>query len=419
MEEDKSSNAARELVLLAARTLDGRSVDVLIREGRISEVVPAGSMSRGPRECVDLSGFLLLPAPADPHAHLDTAYISERVTSVTGDLAGGIEAWLRYQESVPRWDFVERGMKAGLQALANGATAIRSHVGIYEPIGIRAVEALLDVREMLKPLIDVQLVALTHRLTGREGAQLRAMMRAALEMGVDMVGGVPHLDPEPITHQRWTLDLAAEFGVPIDLHTDETIDSRVLYLRDFAELVASTAFPQRATASHCVSLGVQPLAVARSVAEKVAVAGMAVICNPQTNLYLQGRSVPTSPPRGLTALRALLEAGVTVAAGSDNLRDPLNAVGRADPLETASLLVTAGHLPLEDAYGAVSSQAREAMGLPEVLIEPGYPAELLAVEAASLAEAIAGGGGRIVIHKGEVVARTRVTREYPTFDSSP
>jgi cytosine/creatinine deaminase len=117
--------------------------------------------------------------------------------------------------------------------------------------------------------------------------------------------------------------------------------------------------------------------------------------------------------RGLTALRPLLDAGVTVAGGGDNLRDPFNPVSRADPLETASLLVTAGHLTPEEAYTAVSTGARAAMGLPEVQVAPGFPAELLAIQASSLGEAIAGGTSRVVLHQGRMVSRTTVTREFP------
>jgi cytosine deaminase len=104
---------------------------------------------------------------------------------------------------------------------------------------------------------------------------------------------------------------------------------------------------------------------------------------------------------------------VTVAGGGDNLRDPFNPVSRADPLETASLLVTAGHLTPEEAYTAVSTGARAAMGLPEVQVAPGFPAELLAIQASSLGEAIAGGTSRVVIHRGRVASRTTVTRDYP------
>jgi cytosine deaminase len=273
------------------------------------------------------------------------------------------------------------------------------------------VEALLEVRAAVAGRVDLQLVALTVRLTGAEGTELRAMLRAAMEMGVDVVGGCPHLDPDPVAYTDLVLDLATEFGRPLDLHTDETLNPGMLQLPHYADLIASTGFPHGATASHCVSLGVQPPAVATDVAERVAKAQLAIVCNPQTNLFLQARDHRSSPPRGLTALRALLEAGATVAGGGDNLQDPFNSVGRADPLETASLLITAGHLSPEAAYAAVSARARAAMGLPEVRVEAGRPAELLAVEASSVREAIAAPGGRVVISKGRVLSRTVVTRE--------
>jgi cytosine deaminase len=399
------------LLLGGVRLASGQVIDVRLREGRIDAVGAPGTLPLA-AERVDLSGYLLLPAPAEPHAHFDTALTANRIPNPTGDLNGAIQAWLDYQESVTRDDFIARATEAALLGLANGTTAIRTHVGIYEPVGIKAVEALLEVRERLRDLVDLQLVALTVQLTGPECADLRAMLRAAMELGADVVGGCPHLDREPIAYHDLTLSLAAEFGRPIDLHTDETLDPAVLHLPHFAALVAKTGFPYGATASHCVSLGVQPPERAAEVAAEVAEAQVAVVCNPQTNLFLQARGQDSAPVRGLTALRVLLNAGVTVAAGGDNLRDPFNPVGRVDPLETASLLVTAGHLSPEEAYAAVSAGARAAMGLPEIQVAPGFPAELLAVQASSLGEALAGGTSRVVIHQGRVVSRTTVSREF-------
>jgi cytosine deaminase len=399
------------LLLGGARLATGEVVDVRLHGERIEAVGAPGTLPPA-AERLDLGGWLLLPAPAEPHAHLDTALTADRIPNPAGDLAGAVQAWLDHQGSVPRDDFVRRATEAALLGLANGATAIRSHVGIYEKVGVEAVAALLEVRQALRELVDLQLVALNVRLTGPECEDLRALLREAMEMGADVVGGCPHLDPDPVAYHDIVLSLAAEFGRPIDLHTDETLDPVVLHLPHLAGLVAETGFPHGVTASHCVSLGVQPPEVAAGVAERVAAAGVAVVCNPQTNLFLQARGQRIAPARGLTPLRTLLEAGVTVAAGGDNLRDPFNVVGRADPLETASLLVTAGHLTPEEAYAAVSAGARAAMGLPEVRVAAGFPAELLAVQGSSLGEAIAGGTNRIVIHQGRVVSRTTITREF-------
>ena len=406
------SRGRDELLLSGVRLVSGQVVDVSLRGGKVQAIQAPGTLPPA-AEGLDLRGYLLLPAPAEPHAHFDTALTADRISNPTGDLSGAIDAWLDYQGSVPQDDFVARATEAALLGLANGTTAIRTHVGIYEPVGISAVEALLEVREQLRDLVDLQLVALTVELTGPECADLRAMLRAAMELGADVVGGCPHLDPRPVAYHDLTLSLASEFGRAIDLHTDETLDAAVLHLPHFADLVATTGFPHGATASHCVSLGVQSPERAAEVAAKVAAASVAVVCNPQTNLFLQAREQDSAPVRGLTALRVLLDAGVTVAGGGDNLRDPFNPVGRVDPLETASLLVTAGHLTPEEAYAAVSTGARAAMGLPEVQVAPGFPAELLAVRASSLGEAIAGGTSRIVIHHGRIVSRTTVTREVP------
>ncbi len=131
---------------------------------------------------------------------------------------------------------------------------------------------------------------------------------------------------------------------------------------------------------------------------------------PITNLYLQGWQHPVGTPRGLTALRALLDAGVRVAAGADNVRDPFNPVGRSDALETASLLVSAGHLTLDEAYAAVSSGARSVMSLPVAGVEVGAAAELLAVRGANLSDVIASASAdRFVIHAGRLVAQSTVT----------
>ncbi|HEY8092662.1 MAG TPA: amidohydrolase family protein, partial [Acidimicrobiales bacterium] len=259
----------------------------------------------------------------------------------------------------------------------------------------------------------LQIVALVSwPVTGREGADHRALLRDALAAGADVVGGCPHLDEDPEGANEVLLEIAAETGRRVDLHTDETLDPTVLGLRDLAARVTKSGFSYGVTASHCVSLGMQPVGVQRDVAAEVAAAGVGVVTLPQTNLYLQGRDARVATPRGLTAIRALLDAGATVAGGADNLQDPFNLVGRGDPLETAALLVMAGHLQPDEAYEAVSGASRAVLGLPPVAVAPGSPAELLAIRAQTLREAIGSASAeRVVIHRGRVVSRTRVMTE--------
>jgi cytosine/creatinine deaminase len=412
-----SVNPGGSLLLAGVTLADGSEADVRLSDATIDAVGPPGTLAPA-EERLELPGYLLVPAPAEPHAHFDSALTVDRVHNPAGDLGGAIDAWLAYQPTVPYEDFVARARNAALQGLSQGATAIRTHIGVYPAGGLRPVEALLEVREMLREWVDIQLVALTIRLTGAEGAESLRLLRAAMEMGVDLVGGCPHLDPDPSACNEICLQVAEEFGRPVDVHTDETLEPRTLYLEDLAKRVMARSFPHPVTASHCVSLGVQPPDVAARVSAAVAAAGVAVVCNPQTNLYLQARGSTHLAPRGLTAVRALLGAGATLAAGGDNLRDPFNPLGRVDPLETASLLVTAGHLTPAEAYAAVSSGARKAMGLPEIRVSAGYPAELLAVAGSTIDGVLAYPTSRVVVHRGRIVSRTTVTRELPQVPTS-
>ncbi len=203
----------------------------------------------------------------------------------------------------------------------------------------------------------------------------------------------------------YAFDIADEAGLPIDLHTDETLDADELGVLDMATHVLDTGFPNRVAASHCVSLGVQTPEVQRAASRHIAEAAITVIPNPQTNLYLQARGKPTATPRGLAALRPLLEAGALVTAGADNVQDPYNLVGRSDPLETAALLVMAGHLLPDEAYELVSSNGRRALGLEPVNFEPGDPADFMAIDALSIRGAIADAPmSRRVFRRGHLVA---------------
>jgi cytosine deaminase len=225
--------------------------------------------------------------------------------------------------------------------------------------------------------------------------------------GVDRLGGAPHAWPDPLAGTLRLLRIAAEAGVGVDLHVDEDLDPAAASLADLGRETLRLGLAGRVTASHCVSLGIQDAAVRDDAISALRDAEVGVVTLPLTNLYLQGRTWPTSPPRGLTAVRALIDGGVTLAAGSDNLRDPFNPMGRGDPLEVAAMLVMAGHLTVEEAYEAVSDGARRVMGLPAAGPAVGLAADLLAIRANSLTEAAAGAPEeRIVIRRGAVIARS-------------
>jgi cytosine/creatinine deaminase len=393
--------------LRSATTATGDLVDVEVSDALISQVKPA-SGAIGPGD-TDLTGHVLLPSFVEPHAHLDKALTAGRVENLTGDLAGAIEATQRLLPLLTPEDFVARAEAALRIHLAYGTTNIRTHVNVGTEVGMRALMALIEVRERWRGLVDLQLVALvSNPLAGQPGRDLRQ----ALAEGADVAGGCPHLDPEPDRAVAICLDAAGEAGKPLDLHTDETLNPRMLTVETMADLVSRTGFEYGVTASHCVSLAMQAPDVQQRVSEKVTAAGIAVVALPQTNLFLQGRDHQVGTPRGLTAVAPLYAAGATVAAGGDNLRDPFHPVGRGDALEVAALMVTCGHLSPARALESVSSAARIALGLPSVSIAPGSAADLVALYATDALDAL--GGARVqrtVWRAGRVVAHTTVHSE--------
>jgi cytosine/creatinine deaminase len=391
--------------------IEGSEVEVSVEGDRIAEVAPSRTAVDADADALDLAGYVLLPAPAEPHAHLDKALTADRVVVQAGDLNAAIDAWHEHRRTLPVDDIVCRAEAAARASLARGVTAVRTHVDVGEGIELRAAEALIDVRDRLRPLVDVQIVALSYPLTGAAGAENRALVRAALELGVDVVGGAPHIDPHPMEHIEFCLGLAAEFGRPVDLHMDEHMRASAVDLVDLIRLVED-GFPQPVTASHCVSLGLQAPGDQDRIAAAVARAGISVVSCPGTNLHLQARDVRTATPRGITALRALLEAGALVAGGGENVQDFFHPLGCGDPMQTASLLVLGGHLDIPTAYRLVSENARAVMGLPANAIEPGGHADLLAVRGRTLQELMATTTeDRVVIRAGRAAERTRVVRE--------
>jgi cytosine deaminase len=390
-------------VLMNATLADGRVTNVLLSGGEIGEVGDVVEAD-GTAERFDLSGYLLLPAAVEPHAHLDKAFLAEVVVNETGDLYGAIEAMKASRHLTNVADTIERAERAARLMAANGYSAVRTHADTTLENGLESIEALTEVKRRVADVIDVEIVALCGSpVTGIAGAGQRSLLVEAIAAGADLVGGCPHLESylgfgDIRSASDVLVEIASDHGLPVDLHTDETLDLQANGLDELARSVLS-GFTFGATASHCVSLGQQPLEVQRATAERVAEAGIGVVVLPQTNLFLQGRGL-CPMPRGLTAVTVLREAGVDVAAGADNLQDPFNPVGRACPFETAALMVMAAHDLPGTAWESVSADAARVVGR-RAELTPGAPADLIAVRARTVREAIAfGPSDRIIWRAG-------------------
>ncbi|MFI9233806.1 amidohydrolase family protein [Streptomyces rimosus] len=395
---DGTGAAAGTLVLCDARLADGRVVDVRLSGGHIEAVGTAGSLApQGTR--IDLGGYLLLPAPAEPHAHCDTA--------LTADAAGPATDTLE--------DVQRRTTEAALLQLGHGATALRTHVRVGDVQALQSLEAVLQAGRSLRGLAEMTAVAVPRMLTGAAGADGLAMLRDAVKMGATVIGGCPDLDPDPAGYVEAVLEVAAEHGCAVDLHTDGDDPAR---LARFAAMAGGLR--PGVAIGPCAGLSALPPEVAARTAEHLAAAGVTVVCLPQGGcaaLERRGGALPGSgraagPAARQAPVRLLRAAGVRVAAGSGALRDAANPVGRGDPLEAAYLLASLGEASPGAAYEMVGTAARATLGLPEVRVEAGFPAELLAVRGDSLAGVLSLAYSRIVVHKGRVVARTSAVREY-------
>ena len=382
-------------------------VSVFIENGKISSISQKDEILSA-SQTYDLGGWLLLPAMAEPHAHLDKALTADQVPNPSGELMGAINAWIAAAEkgTFTHENTVRRASEAMELLLVHGVTSVRSHVNVTEDIGISSLKALSEARHNFEGLIDVQIVALMNSpLTGPNSEGNVLALDKAIEFGVDFLGGCPHLEPYPKEMISYMLDLAESSGLGIDFHVDETLDINVLTLKELALQALDRDFQLPLSASHCVSLGMQSETIQREVSQLVSQAGISVFTLPQTNLFLQGRDHISQMPRGLTAIKSLQDQNVVLAAGADNVRDPFNTMGRSDPFETAALMVMAGHQTPQDAFDLVSVNARKAMGLEKAALEIGDVADFVAVEAPSLGTALADAPmNRRVFKEGILVA---------------
>jgi cytosine/creatinine deaminase len=389
-------------VLTNATLIDGKVTKVRIDDGVIVAIGDESTDVANDVDHVDLDGYLLLTAAVEPHAHLDKAFLAELVPNPTGDLMGAIEAMQANRHVMDTPGIVERAERAARLMAANGYSAIRTHADLTVEHGLRSVEALAEVRRRVADLIDIEIVALAGwPICGDVGADTRALLREAL----DRCRPRRRL-PAPRGVLGWRHRVGDRSAA-----RDRDRPRRRRRSPHRRDARPGGERPRRpgpacarrvrppATASHCVSLGVQSESQQRETAERVAAAGVHVIALPHTNLFLQGRG-HAPMPRGLTAIPALRAAGANVAAGADNLQDPFNPVGRACPFETAGLMIMAAHDLPDQAWRSVSEAPAKALGR-RAELAVGAPADLVAVRAATVREAIAfGPSDRIVWRRG-------------------
>jgi cytosine deaminase len=333
-----------------ARVLGADSpVDLALAGEHIAAVAPpaAAPPAAGPSgPALDVGGRTVLPGFVEPHIHLDKAYLLDRIEAAglpAATLADAIASTARLKPTFTRADLAARAERA-LQALVrHGCTAARVHVEIEPTVGLLGVEVHLALAEAYAEVIDLQLVAFPQdglqRLPG-----VVALLEEALRLGCHVVGGCPYVDPDPAAHIDQVFALAERWGRPVDFHLDFSDDPREAWVDHVCARTRALGMQGRVAVGHLTSLAAMPLAAAAPRIAALADAGVAVIALPATDLYLSGRRTDHAQPRGITRLRELHAAGVTVALGNNNLQNAFTPVGNGNPLQMAWLAGLAAHL---------------------------------------------------------------------------
>jgi cytosine deaminase len=395
-------------LLLRGARLDGanENVDLLIGEsGRLERIAPAIAADV---RTIDLKGRLVVPGLIDAHQHLDKTRTLRAVKNPQGTLEGAIAEFARYAATMSAADIMPRAERTLAACLERGTVAIRSHANVDPQARLRGVEALVELRSRWRERLRLQVAPFLTGGATRVGVPAREWLEEAIRLGGDVVSANPTHAERPAELLDMLFDVAERYGKPIDVHLDEHLDAARTTFHLLIERTRAHAMAGKVVASHCSALSALEPNEAARVVDGFAAAGIGVVTLPAANLFLQGRSATRLAPRGLTRVSALQAAGVTVAAGSDNIQDPFVPTGSGDLLEIARWALLAGHLGSNDlprAYEMITSAPAQLLGFEDYGVRVGARADLLITDAADGADLVASGPlARCVLVNGRVVA---------------
>jgi cytosine deaminase len=410
---------ALDLIVRRANLPDGRTgIDIAVRDGRIAEIGP--SISGTAATEIEAQGRLVTPPFVDAHFHLDTTLtlgVAGKFNE-TGTLAEGIRVWGELRPHLTAELLKANALAYCDLAVSQGLLAIRSHVDITDD-SLIGVEVLTEVKRLVAPYLDVQLVAFPQ-LGYFSKPSMVENFRRALDLGVEAVGGIPHFEPTA-EHGRESIRvlcaLAAERGLLVDMHCDEVDDPMSRHIETLTYETKRLGLQGRVTGSHLCSMHSMDNFYAARLIGSMAAAGMCAVANPLANMVLQGRFDTYPKRRGMMRVPELMAAGCAVALGHDSVLDPWYPLGRADMLDVAHMAVHAGHMTSRSAmracFAAVTEVPARILGLDGYGLQPGCHADLVVLQASDPVEAIRLKPPRLaVIRRGRVVAETppRVSR---------
>jgi cytosine deaminase len=359
-----------DLILEQCRLPDGTLADLGCASGRIAAV---GNLSGRPAaRMLRCEGRAVTPGLVESHIHLDKALLSDRTPSVEGTLQEAIRITGEAKRRFTVEDIRTRARAVLDMAVRHGTTAMRSHVEVDPIVGLRGLEALLPLKAEYAPALDLQLCAFAQEgILQASGTE--TLLAEALRRGADVIGGCPYNDTDANAQIDIVFRLARQFDVDADFHVDFFDEPEHLHVRYIAEQAIRHGWQGRVVLGHCTELAALPPVDLAPIAGLMRDAGLGVITLPATDLYLMGRKDSHRVRRGLAPVKRLIEAGVTVAAATNNVRNAFTPVGNANLALMGFLLTVGAHM------GTVAEQAEVLKILTE------YPARLLRLTGYGLA----------------------------------
>ena len=394
-------------------------VDIAIDKGVISAVEAA--INAPAARTMDAEGCLATAPFVDPHFHLDSAltYGQPRINR-TGTLLEGIALWGELKPGQKQQHYRDRALEFCHWAIARGTLALRSHVDISDD-RLLAVEALLDVRQTMKPYMDIQLVAFPQDGFLRSPNARQNLIRA-LDMGVDVVGGIPHFERTMAEGARSVKDLceiAAERALLVDMHCDESDDPLSRHIETLAFETNRLGLHGRVAGSHLTSMHSMDNYYVSKLIPLMAEAELAAIANPLINITLQGRHDTYPKRRGMTRIKELAASSVNVAFGHDCVMDPWYSLGSHDMLEVASMGLHVGQMTgveeTQVCFDAVTKNAAKVMHLDGYGLKKGCRGDLVILDCKTPTDAIRLRPARLHVIRGGVEIAT-TARARPQVD---
>jgi cytosine deaminase len=368
--------------------------DIRIEDGRfvaIEETIDA----RDGERVIDGAGKLLLPPLIDSHVHLDaTRTAGQPEWNETGTLFDGIRIWSERRKTLTKADVKQRAKATIREQVANGIQIVRSHVDVTDP-NLTALEALLEVRDEVKDVVDLQLVAFPQSgiLSFPHGKEL---MEQAVKMGVDVIGGIPHYEftrDYGVDSLKFIVGLAEKYDRLIDVHCDEIDDPNSRNLEVLATLAYETGLGDHVTASHTTAMGSYDDAYCYKLFRLLQMANVNFVCNPEVNLHLGGRFDTYPKRRSMTRIKELSEAGINVSFGEDDIKDPWYPMGNGNMLDQVQIGILAGQLmgytQIQNAYQFVTNNAAKTLHISDHYgIAVGKPANCILLNQTNFYDAL-------------------------------